>query len=186
MIEGFLNGGADNNHPQANEWAKCGIALIREYLPEVLASPDNIAARRAMMVASTLGGMTIRFKSTGLPHLCSFSWFGRIAHGEAVALLLPEAWEYYLANEKVAARTMELADIFPGNTPQEVIGSFREFIRSTGLPEKLSAWEGITMELLERTAGSASENRMKLENAPRPVPLDESYEILLSIMKKAY
>ena len=186
LIEGFLNVGADNNHPQANEWAKCGIALIREYLPEVLASPDNIAARRAMMVASTLGGMTIRFKSTGLPHLCSFSWFGRIAHGEAVALLLPEAWEYYLANEKVAARTMELADIFPGNTPQEVIGSFREFIRSTGLPEKLSAWEGITMELLERTAGSASENRMKLGNAPRPVPLDESYEILLSIMKKAY
>ena len=103
-----------------------------------------------------------------------------------MALLLPEAWEYYLANGKVAERTMQLADIFPGNTPLEVIGSFREFIRSTGLPEKLSAWEGITMELLERTARSGAENRMKLENAPRPVPLDESYEILLSIMKKAY
>ena len=186
LIEGFLNVGADKNHPQANEWAKCGIALIREYLPRVLSDPDDIAARRAMMIASSLGGMTIRFKSTGLPHLCSFSWYGKIAHGEAVALLLPEAWEYYLANPAVSARTMERADVFPGQNPLEVIESYREFIRSTGLPEKLSAWPGITTALLERTAGSGSENRMKLENAPQPVPLEKSYDILLSIMKRAY
>ena len=186
LIEGFLNVGADSRHPQANLWAKTGVELVARYLVRAVADPDDIEARRGMLVASTLGGMTIRFKSTGLPHLCSFSWFGRIAHGEAVALLLPGAWRYYLANHAVAERTMELADIFPGTTPQEVIASYQEFIRSTGLPEKLSAWQGITPELLERTAGSGAENRMKLDNAPNPVPLEKSYDILLSIMKSVY
>lgn len=186
LIEGFLNVGADSRHPQANLWAKTGIELISRYLVRAIADPDDIEARRGMLVASTLGGMTIRFKSTGLPHLCSFSWFGRIAHGEAVALLLPGAWRYYLANPAVAERTMELSEIFPGTTPEEVISSYQEFIRSTGLPEKLSAWQGITPELLERTAGSGAENRMKLDNAPNPVPLEKSYDILLSIMKSVY
>ncbi len=186
LLEGFLNTGADDRHPRANLWAKTGIALVRKYLPLAIAEPDNTEARKGMMLASTLGGMTIRFKSTGLPHLCSFSWFGRIAHGEAVALLLPEAWRYYLANPEVARRTMELAGIFPGSMPEEVIASFRTFLSSVGLPEKLSFWKDITPELLERTARSGAENRMKLENAPHPVPLEQSYEILLSIMKKSY
>ena len=186
LIEGFLNIGADSRHAQANQWAKCGIKLVKNYLLRAIAEPDDAEARRGMLIASTLGGMTIRFKSTGLPHLCSFSWYGRIAHGEAVALLLPGAWEYYLANPAVAERTMELSEIFPGTTPQEVISSYREFIKSTGLPEKLSAWKEITPELLERTARSGAENRMKLDNAPQPVPLEKSYDILLNIMKKVY
>ena len=81
---------------------------------------------------------------------------------------------------------MELADIFPGSTPAEVIASYREFIKSTGLPEKLSAWQGITPELLEKTARSGAENRMKLDNAPQPVPLEKSYDILLDVMKRVY
>ena len=186
LIEGFLNVGADNAHPAANRWALCGIALIKEFLKKAVDEPENQPAREAMMIASTLGGMTIRFKSTGLPHLCSFSWFGRIAHGEAVVLLLPEAWRYYLANPAVAARTMELAGIFPGNSPLEVISSFREFITAAGMPEKLSAWPEITPELLMRTAASGCENRMKLDLAPNPVPLDKSYDILLDIMQKSY
>ncbi len=186
LIEGFLNVGADNRHPDANIWAKTGIALVKEYLPQALTDPDDETARRGMLIASTLGGMTIRFKSTGVPHLCSFSWFGRIAHGEAVAVLLPAAWKYYLANPKVAERTMELADIFPGNTPEEVIESFRKFTSSIGLKQKLSHWQGITPELLEKTARSGAENKMKLENAPQPIPLEESYNILLDIMKNSY
>ena len=186
LIEGFLNVGADARHPQANQWAKCGIELVKQYLFRAISAPDDIEARRGMLTASTLGGMTIRFKSTGLPHLCSFSWFGRIAHGEAVAVLLPEAWKYYLANPAVKARTMELSGIFPGSTPEEVIESYCDFTRSIGLPEKLSAWEKISPELLERTARSGAENKMKLELAPQPVPLEKSYEILLSILKNSY
>lgn len=181
LIEGFLNVGADNNHPPVNSWAKCGIKLVKEALLPAMRQ-DRIA-RKAMAYASLLGGMTIRYKSTGLPHLCSFSWFGRIAHGDAVAVLLPECWRYYLANPAVRARTMELSGIFPGTAPEEVIDSYGEFLDSLGMPGGLSAWNGINAALIEKTARSGAQNKMKLELAPHPVPLEESYDILEAIMK---
>ena len=185
-IEGFLNIGADKNHPEANDWALESIRLITEYLPRAIATGNDPEARRNMSFAATLGGMVIRFKSTGLPHLCSFSWFGRLAHGIAVAMLLPTSWRYYLGNPAVAERTMQLAPIFPGRNPEEVITSFRDFLDRLGVPKALRECPGITPELLEATAASAGENRMKLELAPRPVPVAESRGILSAILKQAY
>lgn len=183
LIEGFLNVGADRNHPDTNAWAKCGIALTAAALPAALANPNDPLARKAMAYAALLGGMTIRYKSTGLPHLCSFSWFGRIAHGDAVAVLLPECWKYYLGNPAVCERTMELAEIFPGSTPQEVIAAYEQFLDQVNMPGGLSAWQGINAALIEKTARSGAENKMKLELAPQPVPLEESYDILYAILK---
>ena len=181
LLEGFLNVGADNNHPLANLWAKCGIELIAAALPGALHGDE--LCRKAMAYASLLGGMTIRFKSTGLPHLCSFSWFGRIAHGDAVAILLPECWRYYLANPAVRTRTMELNEVFKGTSPEEVISSYETFLDLVGMPGGLSAWDGIDAALIEKTAKSGSQNKMKLELAPQPVPLEESYDILKAILK---
>ena len=185
LIEGWLNIGADAAHPEANRWAAAGVELIRDSLPAALADPGNADARRAMALAAALGGMVIRVKSTGLPHLCSFSWYGRIAHGIAVALLLPAAWRYYLARPEVAERTMEMARFFPGSTPEAVVASFRSFLDRIGVPASLRAFPGITPELLERTALSGRENPMKLALAPRPVPLDGSSEILRGILADA-
>ncbi len=185
-IEGFLNTGADGNEPRANAWALESIRLIRGALPAAVADGSCREARAAMARAATLGGMVIRFKSTGLPHLCSFSWFGRLAHGIAVAMLLPASWRYYLGNPAVAKRTMQLAPIFPGRNPEEVITSFRDFLDRLGVPKALRECPGITPELLEATAASAGENRMKLELAPRPVPVAESRGILSAILKQAH
>ena len=184
LLEGFLNTGADGNHPGANTWAFRGAELVRNNLAAALRNEPD--ARRNMALAATLGGMTIRFKSTGLPHLCSFSWFGRIPHGIAAIMLLPESWRYYLGNPAVAERTMKLAPLFPGEEPEEVIRSFRRFLTSLGVPEKLRAFPGLTPELMERTAGAAGENKMKLELAPRPVPVEQSRLILREILLKSY
>ena len=81
---------------------------------------------------------------------------------------------------------MQLAPIFPGRNPEEVITSFRDFLDRLGVPKALRECPGITPELLEATAASAGENRMKLELAPRPVPVAESRGILSAILKQAY
>ena len=186
LLEGLLNVRADANRPRANEWAMAGIRLVREFLPRALEAPNDVEARRGMAVAAALGGMVIRYKSTGLPHLCSFSWFGRIEHGIAAALLLPASWRYYLAEPSVAERTMILRDIFGGSAPDEVVSGFRDFLTMIGVPKSLAAYPEITPELLRRTAASGRENPMKLELAPRRVPLEESGEILASILDAAY
>jgi|GEM_PF-506159 len=184
-VEGFLNVGADGSHPEANDWALRAIRLIAANLPAAIADGKNAAARRNMAVAATLAGMVIRFKPTGLPHLASFSWFGRLEHGIAVAMLLPECWRYYLGNPAVAERTMLLTPVFPGKSPEEVIASYRRFLDGIGVPAALRDCPGITPELLAATAKSGAQNRMKLENAPRPVPVEDSERILAEILRKA-
>lgn len=184
-LEGFLNTGQDANHPQANNWALESIRLVKEFLPRAIANANDIEAREALSAAATLGGMVIRYKSTGLPHLCSFSWFGRIEHGIAVALLLPSAWKYYIQRKEVAERTMQLKEIFPGKMPAEIISSYQEFLKNCGVPQNLKAFPDITPELLDLTAKSAGLNKMKLDLAPKPVPLENSYNIILEILKRA-
>ena len=186
LLEGFLNTRADATSGDANYRAIAGIRAITENLPQIQKDPTDFKARKALATAAALGGSVIRFKSTGLPHLCSFSWFGRIEHGMAVVMLLPAAWKYYLGNPDVAERTMELAPIFPGKIPEEVIGSFQKFLASIGVPPSLAAYPLLTSDLMEQTAQSAGANKMKLELAPRPVPLEKSQEILSEILIKAY
>lgn len=186
LVEGLLNVRADGNHPDANEWAMAGIRLVREFLPRALEDPEDIGARRGMALAAALGGMVIRQKSTGLPHLCSFSWFGRIEHGIAAVMLLPGSWRYYLGSPSVAERTMMLAEVFGGATPEAVVSNFRSFLSFLGVPKALKEYPDITPELLKRTAESGRENAMKLELAPRPVPLEESCGILSAILEAAY
>lgn len=185
-IEGFLNVDRDASHPDANHWARESIWLIVHNLPQVLKDCHCHEARAAMAAAATLGGMVIRYKPTGLPHLCSFSWFGQIEHGIAVAMLLPHAWNYYIERKEIQDRTMLLKEVFPGNTPAEVIQSCRKFLDSIGVPKTLREFPGITPELLEHTAADAGQNKIKLELAPRPVPLDRSQAILGEILRHAW
>lgn len=183
LLEGFLNIGADNHDPYANRRAMAGIKLITDALPKALRRTGGFGK---MAVAATLGGMVIRHKPTGLPHLCSFSWYGRIDHGLAAIMLLPHCWEYYLGLPAVAERTMLLRDIFPGDSPGAVIASFRDFLTACGVPKALRDIPGITPALLDQTAKSAGENRMKLESAPRPVAPEDSYAVLMDILTRAY
>ena len=81
---------------------------------------------------------------------------------------------------------MMLGEIFGGATAEDVVANVREFLSSVGVPASLAAYPEITPELLRRTALSGRENPMKLELAPRRVPLERSEEILSAILDAAY
>ncbi len=184
LLEGWLNVTMDENKEFINRAAGVGVELLRDNLAKALTAPDDLAARKAVQVASALGGLTIRNKSTGLPHLLSFSWFGRIEHGIAVARLLPAAWRYYIGREAVAERTLEIGKILGGNTPEEVISNYGKLLEKWHVPQ-LNSFAGLTDELLMQTCRSAGANRMKLELAPRPVPLESSEEVLQQVIADA-
>ena len=78
LLEGWLNVTMDENKEFINRAAQVGVTLLRDNMAKVLSDPDDLSARKAVQIASALGGLTIRNKSTGLPHLLSISWFGRI------------------------------------------------------------------------------------------------------------
>ena len=83
------------------------------------------------------------------------------------------------------AACREECGVFGGDTPAGVVAGFREFLNSLGVPKSLAAYPDITPELLEKTAASGKENAMKLELAPRRVPLERSREILAAILNEA-
>lgn len=179
-IESFLNTKTSGADPASDDWAQESIRLVRYALPRALETPDDLLAREMLSAAATLGGMCIAARPTSLPHLCSFSLYGKIAHGYAVAGFLPLFWRYYLKEEAVRAQTMRLAGIFPSAAPQrspeEVVDAVEAFIQSCAKPLEL------TPELIGKIASDALANPMKLASAPRPVPPDDAARIIRAVL----
>lgn len=187
-VEGFLNVKATPKSPEADEWALESIRLIVEGLPAALANPHSLRAREMLSGAATLGGMVIRNKPTGLPHLCSYSLFDATPHGLAVAAFLPHFWSFYLAEDAVRERTMLLKGAFPGKakSAEDVVAACAKFIGSCGGATALKSLEGCSRELLARIAKAAKENPVKLSGAPRPVKPEESEAVLSGVLDKAW
>lgn len=179
-IESFLNTKSEHAGPVSDEWAMTAIKLIRYALPIAEKEPENALAREMLSAAATLGGMCIGCRPTSLPHLCSFSLFGEVPHGVAVAGFLPVFWRYYLAEEAVRKQTMRLAGIFPGDvpqtTPEQVVDACEAFLRSmTDLPVH-------SAETIRRIADNACGNPMKLESAPRKIDPATASDVLNRIL----
>ena len=187
-VESVLNYKAENAHPNSIAWGIQGIRLIAGGLPAVLEKPDHSLGRTFLSAAATLGGMCIRNRPTSLPHLCSFSFFGKVSHGDAVAALLPPFWKYYLEEPAVREATMKLAGIFAGTmeqTPEEVVRNAASFIAASQGPARLSDL-GCDRSIIAKAAQDAVLNPMKLQSCPRPVSPDHAAEIISGILEKAW
>ena len=187
-IESFLNNTSPQAPAEAEEWALESIRLIAQFLPEAVKDPANTAAREALAQAATLGGMCITHRPTSLPHLTSFSLYGKVTHGQAVAALLPGFWRYYCGEESVKEVTMRLAGIFGKEKESDatsVIDSYADFVRSIGgspSPGEL----GLDRSLISKIASDAILNPVKLQSCPRKISLDDASSVISEILEKAW
>ena len=187
-VESVLNYKAENAHPNSVAWGLQGIRLIAAGLPAVLKQPDHELGRTFLSAAATLGGMCIRNRPTSLPHLCSFSFFGKVPHGDAVAALLPPFWKYYLEEPAVREATMKMAGIFGSqaeNSPEDVVRNAAAFIAACKGPARLSDL-GCDRAIIDKAAQDAVLNPMKLQSCPRPVSPDNAAEIISGILSAAW
>ena len=183
-IESMLNISAPETEFARNELAVYAVRLIKDNLPLVFHDPNDVNARERLCAAATIGGMQIAERPTSLPHLGSFSFYGRVPHGIAAAMLLPPFWRFYLEKKAVAERTMLLAEVFPGKTPGEVVDAVSAFIaKYAGVPS-LSALPAFDAAMVDKIASDAVKNPMKLASAPRPVDPENAAEIISGILKQ--
>lgn len=181
-IESLLNYRAKDADPAAEDWALTSVQLIKTALPKVY-GPEE---REMLSIAAALGGMCIACRPTALPHLCSYSMWGKVSHGLAVSLLLPHFWRYYLGGAtEISEQTMKLSGIFGGTTPEEVIASCETFIAEVSPYKKLSEIDGFDIKMVETIASDAVRNPVKLQTAPRPVALDEANTLIREILMRA-
>lgn len=188
LMEGYFNNVDEGIDPEANHRALTGLALFFEGLPRVLRDGQDREARRIMSLASTLGGTVLYYKQAGLPHLTSFSWSSIMDHGEAVAIMLPYYSAYYAPyiKEKIkcVAELMGIPDS-KDITKAFVEGLF-DFYRKIDFPLTLKGFKGFSEDLIRKAVQEASQNRMKLEASPRPVPSEKSENVLQTIIESAY
>ena len=187
-IESLLNIHAPETEAATNRNAVYAVRLIVDNLPLVFRDPNDVNVRERLFAASTIGGMQISDRPTSLPHLGSFSFYGKIPHGIAASMLLPPFWRYYLAEKVVAERTMLLADVFPSKakqkTPEDIVDAAAAFIAKYAGAPKLSALPCFDAAMVDRIASDAVKNPMKLASAPRPVAPENAAEIISGILKK--
>jgi alcohol dehydrogenase class IV len=188
LMEGYFNNVDEGVDPEANQRALIGLKLVLEGLPRVLKDSQDREARRMMSLASTLGGSVLFYKQAGLPHLNSFSWSNVMDHGEAVAVMLPYYSAYYAPN--IAEKMKKVAELMSipesKNMTRDFVQRLFEFYKKVNFPLTLKEFENFSEDLIDKAVRDASQNRMKLEASPRPVPPERSEEILHTIMEGAY
>ena len=188
LIEGYLNTVDENADPECNGRALIGLRLLFEGLPRVLEDGKDREARKMMALASTLGGSVLFFKQAGGPHLNSFSWCNVMDHGEACAVMLPYYAAYYAP--VVRDKLKNLAEILgikdSGNIARDFAEGLLDFYKRLNFPSTLKAYERFSKDLIDKAIRDASQNRMKLEAMPRPIPPEKSEAVLRTIIEGAY
>jgi alcohol dehydrogenase class IV len=188
LMEGYFNNVDEAADSKANQRALIGLKLVFEGLPRVLKDNQDREARRMMSLASTLGGSVLFYKQAGLPHLNSFSWSRVMDHGEAVVVMLPYYTAYYAPDISEKIKNVATLMSIPESrdmTKDFVEGLF-DFYRRIDFPLTLREFKNFSKDLIEKAVRDASQNRMKLEASPRPVPSEKSEEILHTILEGAY
>jgi maleylacetate reductase len=165
----------EGHNPDADEHALAGARLIGEWLPRVVDSPHDLAARTKLLEGAMHSGMALGGSMLALGHAIAQALGGRygLPHGAMNALALPAALRFNaevapeavrrfgeaLGTEDPAARVEELARL----------GGF-ERLRDFGIPEEDIA--EVAAATVERAGAKAN---------PRPASAAEVEELLRSI-----
>ena len=81
---------------KSKEYARKAIELVLENITKVVQWPDDLEARRKMLLGANYSGKAINISKTTAPHACSYVISTRcgIPHGHAVALMMKEFIRY--------------------------------------------------------------------------------------------
>jgi alcohol dehydrogenase len=83
-------------NPLSDAYARAAIDLVREYLPAAVEDGRDSTARLAMANAALLAGASFSNAMVGIVHAIGHACGGvaGVAHGDAMAILLPHGMEY--------------------------------------------------------------------------------------------
>ncbi len=122
--------------------------LILKNLPQVLRSPQDVAARGELLQASTMAISAFYSSLGGIPiHNCAHA-FGAIAHiphGDANSVLLPVVIEalpdFYLPSIRKIASVFDIAShLTDAEIHREVVHSLRAFQTLIGATQNFAKW----------------------------------------------
>jgi alcohol dehydrogenase class IV len=154
--------------------AIAGAALIGQWLPRVVESPDDLEARRRLLEGAMHAGAALAAAGLGLAHAMAQALGGRfgLQHGAMNALTLPPALRF---NEPVASA--EIARFGEALGTDDPVGRARELARLGGY-QRLRDQGVPEIELVE--VAEAAADRAGARANPRPATPSQILELLRS------
>ncbi len=157
-------------NPISDMLALTALKLLSENIRAVLASPEDMTAREAMLLGSMFAGQAFANAPVGAVHALAYPVGGHyhIPHGLSNSLMLPSVLNFNA--EACPALYAELAAVLPGaeSSALGLIDWFKTLITESGLPTTL-AQANIQESDLPMLASDAMFQQRLLINNPREV-----------------
>ncbi len=172
LCQGIESWWSVNSTEESYEYSRKAIELIMANWRKYIFENDDKAAAQ-IMLAANYGGRAINITATTAAHAMSYKITSlyKLPHGHAVAVCLPEIWEYMIRNmdKCIDARGREyLSGIFSNisnamgcNSPHETIKAFRQMMSEMELGKPVSMSREEELKIL-----SVSVNPVRLKNNP--------------------
>lgn len=177
------------HQPITDALALKGISLIAQNLEKAYVNGHDKEARRNMMIASTIGGMSFISSNVGAVHAFAETvgaWFDT-PHGVANSLFLPYIMEYNIP--ACLDRFVDIADALGiernGMNDQEYAYSAVQYVkdlnRRLNIP-KIKEIKGITEDKFDAIAQRSADNVLSNDNA-REIHKEDYLELLKKLIK---
>lgn len=172
LCQGIESWWSVNSTEESWQYSSNTIELIAQNWRAYIFDNDSKAAEQ-IMLAANYGGRAINITQTTAAHAMSYKITSlyKLPHGHAVAVCLPEIWEYMLENTDkcIDARGVAyLNDIFTCisrslgvQTPKEAIALFRQMMKDMELANPVANEREQELVTL-----SSSVNPIRLKNNP--------------------
>ncbi len=181
-----------NGNPFAEAMALGVVRTVAEWLPRAVADGSDLEARSQMLMAAHLAGVgQASGTGVGLVHALghALGTRGRLSHGTALAVVLPEVLTFYLEAPGLRDRELAMVGVAlraataaeqPATAAGAAIGELRRFLASLGQRPRLRTL-GFDATSLDVVAQDAIDD-VAIRNSPRLATLAEARAILGSML----
>jgi len=197
-VEVFYGVPADK-YELCKEITETVLDLVLNNTKRVIDDPNDLEAREALGLATDLGGYAIMVGGTNGAHLTSFSLVDVTSHGRACGIMNPYYTVLFASSiEKhlkvIGARfamaghvKADFESLSGRNLAIAVAEGMMNFSRSIGAEVKLSDFQKFTPQHIARalTAAKDPQLKMKLQNMPTPMSVDQVDEYMGSVLEGA-
>ncbi len=185
LCQGIESWWSVNSTEESYEYSRKTIELIMDNWRAYIFKNDDMAAAN-IMLAANYGGRAINITATTAAHAMSYkiTSFYKFPHGHAVAVCLPEIWEYMIGHmdkcldkrgqDYLNGVFNDIAHTMGAETPAKAIVLFRNMMKDMELssPQTEHGRRSSDLDIL-----SSSVNPVRLRN--NPVCLDDEVIVLL-------
>ena len=190
LCQGIESWWSVNSTEESYEYSRKTIELIMQNWRAYIFDNDEEAAAQ-IALAANYGGRAINITATTAAHAMSYKITSlyNLPHGHAVAVCLPEIWEYMIGHmdkcidargsEYLAGIFQKIASAMGTSTPTAAIEAFRQMMADMKLNNPMAIERERELETL-----STSVNPVRLKNNPISLDVETITGLYEFIVKK--